>query len=113
MRYQPGIVDENDIAYAGARFTYEVYDMETDPAAPLAVCDTPKEAARIVSLLNDLSARLDTALAALALRDVGYRVHETHQLGGGFPDLVVCGVDRRHSGWPLSVQHSGGRRAVR
>lgn len=32
---------------------------------------------------------------AAALRDVGYRVHETHQLGSGFPDLVVSGIDRR------------------
>lgn len=32
---------------------------------------------------------------AAALRDVGYLVHETHQLGAGFPDLVVAGIDRR------------------
>ena len=32
---------------------------------------------------------------AQALRDVGYRVHETHQLGSGFPDLTVGGIDRR------------------
>jgi hypothetical protein len=32
---------------------------------------------------------------ARALRDVGYLVHETHQLGAGFPDLTVGGIDRR------------------
>lgn len=32
---------------------------------------------------------------AAALRDVGYLVHETHQLGAGFPDLTVGGIDRR------------------
>ena len=29
-----------------------------------------------------------------ALRDVGYLVHETHQLGSGYPDLTVGGIDR-------------------
>ena len=38
---------------------------------------------------------LNHNVIANALRDVGYRVHETHQLGGGFPDLTVGGVDRR------------------
>lgn len=32
---------------------------------------------------------------AQALRDVGYRVAETHQLGSGFPDLVIAGIDRK------------------
>lgn len=44
---------------------------------------------------------------AQALRDVGYRVHETHQLGSGFPDLVVAGVDRRtgyRQRWLLEVK---------
>jgi len=31
---------------------------------------------------------------AQALRDVGYRVAETHQLGAGFPDLTVGGIHR-------------------
>lgn len=30
-----------------------------------------------------------------ALEDAGYVVHETHQLGGGFPDLTVGGICRR------------------
>lgn len=32
---------------------------------------------------------------AQAMRDCGYRVAETHQLGGGFPDQVWCGINRR------------------
>lgn len=48
---------------------------------------------------------------AAALRDVGYLVAETHQLGGGFPDLVCRGVDRRtgrRETWLIEVKERAG-----
>lgn len=48
---------------------------------------------------------------AQALRDVGYRVAETHQLGSGFPDLVVAGIDRRKGEccvWLVEVKEAKG-----
>lgn len=48
---------------------------------------------------------------AQALRDVGYRVHETHQLGSGFPDLTVGGIDRRTGQrciWLIEVKDKAG-----
>lgn len=50
---------------------------------------------------------LNHNVIAQALRDVGYRVAETHQLGSGFPDLVVAGVDRKtgtRQRWLLEVK---------
>lgn len=48
---------------------------------------------------------------ARALRDVGYLVHETHQLGSGYPDLTVGGIDRRTGArrvWLVEVKDAGG-----
>lgn len=47
-----------------------------------------------------------------ALRDAGYLVHETHQLGGGFPDIVVAGIDRRcgtRRVWLVEIKDRTGR----
>lgn len=49
---------------------------------------------------------------AQALRDVGYLVHETHQLGGGYPDLNVGGIDRRTGRarvWLVEVKDTKGK----
>lgn len=48
---------------------------------------------------------------AAALRDVGYLVWETHQLGGGYPDLNVAGIDRatgQQRVWLVEVKDRGG-----
>lgn len=43
------------------------------------------------------AAKVDANQAEIvgALRDIGYSVAITSQLGGGFPDLVIGGIDRR------------------
>lgn len=49
---------------------------------------------------------------AQALRDVGYRVAETHQLGAGFPDLTVGGINRttgQQQIWLLEVKDATGK----
>lgn len=53
-RYQVGTVSSTHpiAVYAGARYDIEIYDMHTDPAAPIATCDTPEEAQRVCDLLN-------------------------------------------------------------
>jgi hypothetical protein len=49
---------------------------------------------------------------ANALRDVGYRVAETHQIGAGFPDLVIGGVHRTTGQpgiWLIEVKDKTGK----
>jgi hypothetical protein len=51
-------------------------------------------------------------LIANALRDVGYRVAETHQLGSGFPDLTIAGVNRTTGQpciWLIEVKDKTGK----
>lgn len=48
---------------------------------------------------------------AQALRDVGYLVAETHQIGSGFPDLICAGINRRtgiRSTWLIEVKDGKG-----
>lgn len=48
---------------------------------------------------------------AQALRDVGYLVAETHQIGQGFPDLVCAGVHRRtgyRGTWLIEIKSDDG-----
>lgn len=59
------------------------------------------------------AAKKDTNHNAIAgaLRDVGYLVHETHQLGAGFPDLTIGGIDRKTGErrvWLVEVKEKGG-----
>lgn len=48
---------------------------------------------------------------AQALRDVGYLVAETHQIGSGFPDLICAGINRRtgiRCTWLIEVKSDDG-----
>lgn len=60
------------------------------------------------------AAKKDTNHNAIrdALIDVGYLVAETHQLGSGFPDLAVAGIDRKigqRRVWLIEVKDRAGK----